>query len=174
MRATDAGLHCKILAELQSEVSLRQQGIGVVVQGGVVTLSGCVDSHDHKQEVQRTAARVSGVEAVSNELEVRTPGPRERTYPEIAHAVANHLHNYLRIPLDVVRAKVEHGWVTLEGEVELFRQRNLAEGGVSNLAGVRGVTNLIIVRPPEAVKDIKSKVDAVLVGTKDVGEGPRR
>jgi osmotically-inducible protein OsmY len=44
---------------------------------------------------------------------------------------------------------VSNGWVALQGRVDLLRERGDAERLVRRLEGVRGVYNLIEVRPPE-------------------------
>ncbi len=147
MTRTDAELHRRVLAELESEPCLWEQEIGIAVAGGVVTLSGQVESCAHKLAAERAAARVSGVTAVAEELEVHQ-GARshERSDTEIAHLVAEFLM-CLHLPGGRVKARIERGWVTLEGEVELPAQKFAAEKGVNRLAGVRGVINLITVGP---------------------------
>jgi osmotically-inducible protein OsmY len=54
--------------------------------------------------------------------------------------------------LDVTVSK---GWVTLKGDVEWQYQRQDAERVVRRFAGVKGVTNLIIVRPRVTPTDLK-------------------
>ncbi|NNG17729.1 MAG: BON domain-containing protein [Gemmatimonadales bacterium] len=134
MRSGDVELHRRVLAELAAEPSLTEQ-----------------------------AARVEGVEVVAESLRLRAPGTRQRIDTEIAHAVAQHLKSHFPNTHGGLKARVERGYVTLEGTVELFHDRNAAEEGTSHLAGVRGVTNLITVKPPELVEDIKSKIEAALV-----------
>ncbi len=57
------------------------------------------------------------------------------------------------------------GWVTLEGEVEWEYQKEDAERVVRRLTGVRGVTNLIRVRPHTTPnpQEIKKKIEDALV-----------
>ena len=45
------------------------------------------------------------------------------------------------VPDEKVIAKVEKGWVTLEGEVQWNYQREAAKKAVENLTGVKGVSN---------------------------------
>ena len=52
--------------------------------------------------------------------------------------------------------KVEHGWLTLEGEVAARYQKDAAEEAVRGLLGVNGVSNQIVIKPkvqPGNVKD---------------------
>jgi len=50
---------------------LKAAEIGVAVKDGVVTLSGYVDSYVKKWTAERAAARVFGVRAVAEEIQVR-------------------------------------------------------------------------------------------------------
>jgi osmotically-inducible protein OsmY len=52
--------------------------------------------------------------------------------------------------------------ITLEGEVEWHYQRQRAEDAVQYLRGVRGVINLIEVRPRVAPVEIKRKIEEAL------------
>ena len=49
-------------------------------------------------------------------------------------------------PAKGIIGKVEHGWVTLLGEVDFERQRTAVEESVSHIDGVRGVVNMITVK----------------------------
>lgn len=51
------------------------------------------------------------------------------------------------------------GWITLRGEVDYYFERTAAERAVRNLAGVKGVSNVITVRPRVSPRDIKSKIE---------------
>ena len=53
------------------------------------------------------------------------------------------------IPDDNIKVQVSDGWVTLEGTVEWYYQKEAAERAVRYLRGVKGVINKIAVTPPE-------------------------
>lgn len=144
---TDLQLQRDVLEELKFEPSIRETEIGVAAKDGVVTLSGVVDSYAEKFTAERTAERVTGVKAVADGIEVRVPGPHQRTDTELAHAVANALKWDIQIPDDRIKATVEDGWVDLDGEVEWQYQKWAADSAVRNLTGVKGVANLIKVTP---------------------------
>ena len=57
-----------------------------------------------------------------------------------------------------VRVIVRSGWLTLEGEVVWNFQRERAESAVRRIRGVKGVSNLIVVKPTVAPSDIKRKM----------------
>lgn len=143
---TDAQLQADVLEELKWEPSVRETDVGVSVKDGIVTLSGYVESYAEKYAAERAAERVSGVRAIADDLRVHLPLSRERTDPDIAQAAANALDWDIEVP-DGIQLKVENGWLTLKGHVEWQFQKRAAERAVRNLTGVRGVANLIVVKP---------------------------
>ena len=89
-------------------------------------LSGHVPSHAEKMAAAQAADRVSGVKAVAGDLKVELPGaPRDDV--DIAEAIAHVLEWNVQVPEDRVHATVEHGWVTLEGDVDHDYQRRAVE-----------------------------------------------
>ena len=71
-------------------------------------------------------------------------------------------------PADEVKATVSKGWVTLRGEVEWQYQKQDAERVVRRLQGVRGVSNLIVVRPRLSPNALKEKIEQALVRTAEL------
>lgn len=144
---TDLQLQRDVLDELKFEPSIREAEIGIAAKDGVVTLTGFVDSYVEKFSAERTAERVSGVKAVADEIKVKLPGLYQRSDTDIAHTVVNALRLDIQVPDDRLKAAVDDGWIDLEGQVEWQYQKRAAEGAVRNLTGVKGVTNLITVKP---------------------------
>ena len=68
---TDAELQQDVMNELKWEPTVKAAEIWVTVKDGVVTLSGYVDSYVKKWAAERAAARVFGVRAVAEAIEVR-------------------------------------------------------------------------------------------------------
>ena len=66
------------------------------------------------------------------------------------------------VPHDRIQVKVEKGWVTLEGTVEWYYQKEEAERSVRNLTGVRGVSNLVTVRAQPLPSDIRERIKDAL------------
>ena len=89
----------------------------------------------------------TGVRAVANELDVKLPGSSQRTDEDIAAAAVNALKANVSVPADKIKVIVSDGWVKLEGDVEWQYQKDAAESAVRYLPGVKGVTNLITVKP---------------------------
>jgi osmotically-inducible protein OsmY len=55
---------------------------------------------------------------------------------------------------------VSDGWITLEGQVEWWYQKDAAENTVRYLLGVRGVSNLITIRSKVTAIKVESAIRA--------------
>jgi osmotically-inducible protein OsmY len=137
----DLAIKKNVEAELQWEPSLNAAGIGVAVKDGIVTLTGRVTSYAEKTAAARAAARVTGVKAVANELEVGLLPADQRTDEHIARSVANALAWNTSVPSDSIKAVVSQGRVTLEGTVEWYYQKDAAERAAWAAPGVAAVEN---------------------------------
>lgn len=160
---TDKEIQLDVLEELRWEPRVQSNEIGVAVKDGVVTLTGYVDSFIKRWAAEEAAHRVRGVAAVANDIEVRLPTTSERADPEIAAAVVRALEWDVVIPRDKIHVTVSKGWVTLEGEVEWRFQREDAERVVRRITGVKGVSNLIRVKPRPTPSELKQKIEQALV-----------
>jgi len=158
----DLAIKKDVEAELQYEPSVSAAVIGVAVKNGVVTLTGRVSSLAEKYAAARAAARVEGVKAVANELEIGLLPADERSDEEIARSVANALTWNASVPPDRVKAVVSQGWVTLEGTVEWYYQKDAAERAVRYLRGVKGISNNIVVKPTVTAAVVKGQIEQAL------------
>jgi osmotically-inducible protein OsmY len=158
MQRTDTEIHKDIVAELKWEPSLRDDDIAVAVSDGVVTLAGYVDSYADKWKAESVVSKIKGVKAVANDLTVKLPSSSERTDPDIARAAVDALKWNISVPPDRIKVKVEKGWITLEGDVDWYYQKEAAERAVRYLTGVKGVSNLIALRARPAASDVKQKI----------------
>ena len=161
---TDEEIQRDVLSELKWDARVLPNEIGVAVKDGVVTLTGWVDSYVKKWAAEKAAHRVKGVRAVANDIEVRLPATDERTDADIANAVRNALEWDTLLPADQIKVTVSKGWVTLEGEVPWSYQRADAERVARRATGVRGVSNLIVVRPSShpSPEEMKRKIEEAL------------
>ena len=143
----DRQLQEAVLAEFLWEPSVTAAHIGVTAHDGVVTLSGHVPSYIEKSAAERAAARVRGVKAVAQEIEVQLPVETERSDENIARAAIDRIAWEASVPADAVKVKVEDGWITLPGEVAWHYQRASAENVIRGLRGVVGISNKTTVKP---------------------------
>ncbi len=155
---TDAELQQDVMNELKWEPTIKAAEIGVGVTYGVVTLSGYVDSFYKKWAAERAAARVFGVKAVVEKIQVRLPGSVKRSDEDIARAVANVLEWNVLVPHDRVKVQVQDGLVTLSGEVDWGYQKFAAEEAVRYLMGVVWFSNQITIKPTVKPQDVKDKI----------------
>jgi osmotically-inducible protein OsmY len=160
-----------VMEEIKWEPFLSTSEIGVTVKNGVVTLSGLVDNYTKKLAAEKAAKRVSGVKAVAEDIQVGiSPGYR-KTDTEIAEAVVNALKWHSAVQEEKIKIKVEDGTVKLEGEVEWEYQRINAKSAIENLTGVRGVINLITVKPRITPSEIQQKIKAAFQRSATVDAG---
>jgi osmotically-inducible protein OsmY len=158
---TDRQLQHDVIEELRFDSQVQVNEIGVIATDGVVTLTGWVDSYLKKWRAEEAAHRVRGVRAVANDIEVRLSS--ERTDADIAAAAARALAWNSSLPADRIKVTVSKGWITLEGDVEWQYQRQEAENAVRRLWGVRGVSNLLSVKPSAGPTDLKKKIEEAFV-----------
>jgi len=162
MIKSDSQLQRDVIDELRWDPSVGSEEIGVASKNGVVTLSGTVDSYAKKYAAVRAAERVAGVRAIAEEVKVSLPMSFKRTDTDIAHAVATALAWDVEVPDDKIKARVDEGWVWLEGDVDWQYQSRAAERAVRNLYGVRGVSNLVQVKTHVSVPDVKQRIESAL------------
>jgi osmotically-inducible protein OsmY len=156
---TDAQLKDDVTEELRWDPRISDaEVIGVGVKDGAVILSGQAPSYAEKMAAAQAAERVNGVKAVANELRVELPGaPRDDV--DISEAIAHVLEWNVQVPEDRVHATVEHGWVTLEGDVDHDYQRREVERMVRHVRGVTGLLNNITVRPPANPAQVETLIE---------------
>lgn len=164
---TDAEIQRNVLDEFKWDARVQPNEIGVVVKDGVVALTGTVDSYMKKWEAEDVALRVRGVRAVANELQVKLHSSAERSDEDIARAAKQALESSFDVP-DTVSVTVENGFITLRGEVEWQHQRKAVERKVRNLIGVKGLVNLIEVKPKLKPEDVKQKIEQAILRTAEV------
>lgn len=148
-----------VVFQLEWEPDLDISAVGVIVEEGVVTLTGTVPSYTAKLAAEKAVKRVYGVKAVANDLVVKLPA--ERLDPDIAHDAVHALQCRVTVP-GTVTVTVRNGFVTLEGEADWMYQRVAAEKAVREIRGVRGVVNQIALKPRVSAVEVKAKIDEAL------------
>jgi osmotically-inducible protein OsmY len=157
---SDVELRRAVLDELEWEPSIDGAEIGVTAHAGIVTLTGTVKNYSEKMAAERVTKRLQGVKAIANDIEVRLRGSSERTDPEIARTAVEILKWRTVVPHDRIKIVVNRGWVTLEGEVDWQYQKYAAFDAIHHLDGVKGVSNMITVKPRVSATEVKSRIEA--------------
>ena len=155
----DTDIRRDVELELSWDPSVDDKQIGVIVNDGIVTLTGEVPHYSARWAAEDAAKRVNGVRAIANELKVSMPLSGIRTDTDIAEAAANAMRWNVAVSGTQVKPVVKNGWITLSGKVSFGFQRTSAENAVRYLMGVKGVTNNITVTSLIKVGDVKQKIE---------------
>ncbi len=158
----DKQLQESVMVELGWEPSIDAAHIGVAANAGVVTLTGHVQSFAQKVAAERAAARVKGVKAVAEEIEVKLRYDVTRGDESIAGAAIERLAWDSSVPPGAIEIRVEKGWITLNGEVDWYFQKEAAAQAVRTLIGVVGVSNLIEIKPTVNADDVGQNITRAL------------
>jgi len=144
---SNADLQKDVQDAIKWEPLLNAAEIGVTAKGGIVTLTGVVDSYAKKTEAEDAAKNVAVVNAVVEKIKIDFGMDwTKKNDNEIATEVLASLKLNWEVPNDKIKVTVENGWVTLEGDLEWNFQKESARKSVRNLMGVMGVSNNIKIK----------------------------
>lgn len=152
-------LRAALVREIQWRPDIQSRDISVSASGATVTLTGFVHSYAEKAAAEKAARSVRGVVSIANDIVVQ---PSSRTDPEIARDVQHVLKSHVLIPESQITASVRDGFVTLAGAVEWNYQKTSVEHAAENVRGVRGVINLITVKPKVSPASVKEAIEDAL------------
>ena len=155
---TDVEIKEDVLDELAWEPNVDETEIGVIVENGIVTLSGVLNNYSKKVAAEKAVKRVEGVKALAGDIEVKYGNDFKKTDKEIAKAVVEALEWNSSVPEKNLTIKVEDGWVYLSGEVKWGYQREAAKRAVENLLGVRSVINSITIKQDVKPFEVKDRI----------------
>jgi osmotically-inducible protein OsmY len=153
----DDDLRRHVAAELSWDPQVDSEAIGVSADGGTVTLRGTVASLRAKRAAGSAAARVRGVTRVANELRVRLPDADRRADEDLRGDVLEALMLDVSVPM-TIDAQARDGLITLTGTAQWHYQREAAESRTTDVPGVAGIDNAIILTQ---VPDARDAADAI-------------
>src|ERR1022692_4036621 len=104
---TDAQIQHDVQDELGWEPQIKASGIGVAVKNHIVTLIGTVDNFLMKQQAEKAALRMSGVQGVANDIDVHLPDLSKKTDAELAEAAVHALRWNTIVPDDKIKVTVD-------------------------------------------------------------------
>ncbi|WP_029268430.1 BON domain-containing protein [Flavobacterium sp. KJJ] len=134
-----------VLDAIKWEPKLNTAQIEVTANNGIVTLKGIVDFPAKKIKAKNTAKQVPGVLEVLENIQVKINNWEQKNDCDIAQAILNAFTWNWNTLNDSIEVKVENGYVTLTGELEWYYQKEAATRAVTNLIGVKGVDNNIVI-----------------------------
>lgn len=158
MKMTDLELRHDVEAELDWDARLDSRQIAVAVKNGVVTLSGHVSCYVERRAAEEAAQSIAGVRAVANDIVIDLPVTSQRSDAQIGEAVANVFQANVTVPTGKIKIMVRDGWITLDGEVPIWHQKQAAEAAIAALPGVKGISNNIMISAHPSVSDVESKI----------------
>ena len=149
----NSDLRADVEEQLAWEPNIDADTIAVIVVDGHVTLRGTVGSVQEKQGAERIAARVFGVVAVEDRLEVRRLDSQKRKDAELRADILHALMFDDRVPSSI-DVKVEDGVVTLTGSADWHYQRDAAKLTAARNTGRLDVIDEIEIEwPPRRLVD---------------------
>lgn len=163
---SDSQIRKDVQAELLWTPDVQSADIDVVVDGGVVTLTGFVPRFFDKEQAEAATKRVNGVLGIANDIHVRSV--RKPDDPEIARECVAAIALDMPQVAPQVRVIVRDAHVVLEGDVEWFWQRQRIEANVRAVQGINVVTNRIAIRPRVAAEDVKRRIEEAFRRSADV------
>ncbi|MBE7196463.1 MAG: BON domain-containing protein [Parafilimonas terrae] len=109
--------------------------VQVKVQDGWVTLTGKVGWQYQKEEAYRAIRRLAGVAGIVNSVEV-TP---KASVPDVRAKIMAALKRHAELEADAIKVTVKDAKVVLEGKVNAWYERQLAENAAWSAPGFRSV-----------------------------------
>jgi osmotically-inducible protein OsmY len=162
-------LEMDVRDELEWDPILNPARIVVEADDGTVTLSGAVDTYDHRLLAERDAWVVGGVRDVKNDLLVGLVGEAAED-AVVAKNSAIALDSTNAVPAGSVTASVLDGWITLSGRVRRHYQRRAAERAVGRVDGVLGITDNVAINAEPIPSDVAARITKALRRNALVGD----
>lgn len=150
LRMADLEVKAAVQEALLADPELREAGVTVTVEEGLVRLEGQVSGAEQRLRAELAARGVDRVGAVDNALTVlESTSPADRDL-ELAEAVEFALYSSRAFDLEPIVIAASAGAVRLEGPVRSRAELLLAERIAAEVEGVETVANALEVRPPDA------------------------
>jgi osmotically-inducible protein OsmY len=162
LRQTDQDIQANVFEELKYDPSCDAGQIKVTADSGIVKLTGEVASFRQKLAAKRSAMRVRGVKAISDELTVRGPDTMGASDADMTDAAHRILSWTADVPAEAVKVAVKDRKMTLSGTVAWSYQRDAALRAMTNLRGVAGVRDEIVLEQPESTAPAKNSIAAAM------------
>jgi osmotically-inducible protein OsmY len=120
--------------------TLVPDGLSVRVEHGWVTLTGAVEWQYQKNEAEKAVARISGVKGVSNWITLKPKISAEDVQERIVAA----LNRARDLDASAIRVELDGDVVRLDGKVQGWNERRIAERAAWSAPGVTKVVDNIV------------------------------
>ncbi|WP_157972838.1 BON domain-containing protein [Aureibaculum luteum] len=165
---TDLKIKNDVLQELAWQPNVDETQIGVVVENGVVMLTGVVDNYLVKVAAEKAAKRVKGVKAFAGDIHVKYGTNFQKTDIEIGKAIVKAFEWNTAVPEDKISIEVRDGWVTISGEVEWAYERDAAARVIESIKGVKWINNTITIISEKIKEDVTGKIAKAFKRSADI------
>jgi osmotically-inducible protein OsmY len=140
--ASDAWITAKSKLALLADSRVSGFATDVDTNGGVVTLSGKVDSEENKSAASEVARGIEGVKSVNNQIQVVPDARRDQVDAaddKIEDAIGKAMESDANLTDLSLAAEVNNGVVTLSGSVDTPDQLVKAASAIRKIPGVKAV-----------------------------------
>ena len=120
---------------LRWNTSIPKEAVRVSVRKGFLTLEGAVEWNYQKSVAENAVHGIAGVTGVSNQI-IITPSANAG---DVRQRIENALRRDAELDASAIQVKVADGSVTLEGRVDCYADRQIAERAAWSAPGVRKV-----------------------------------
>ena len=165
---SDTDMQAKIAGELQKKSQFNN--VQTKVENGKITLTGTVRTFQQKLDLEKKVAKL-GKKATINDLVTVTtePVPDAKLQAKLQQAMADNRIGYGAV-FDYLTVHVEDGVATINGEVRLPVDKQVALATASNTEGIKGVIDEIKVSPASFNDDrIRVRVARAIYGDSTLG-----
>ena len=140
---------------------LKDDGLDIEAENGVVTLTGTVSEESHKALAEETAANLPGVTKVDNKLATKEEVAAANADTWIGRKVKLTLLFHRHVNAGATTVEVKDGIVTLKGEAASVSQKELTAEYAKDIDGVKEVKNEMTVAtaPVAAERTDGEKID---------------
>lgn len=124
---------------LQINVISNRHSIKPLVRKGVVTLTGEVEWHSERSQIESLVTHIQGVKKINNQIILK----KKLTPDDVKQQINDALERNAKLEASRVNITVNNDEVTLTGTVKAFYERNLVEAAAWNAPGVHKVVDKI-------------------------------
>lgn len=142
----DSELSRKICDRIKWDKRVSLADLDIVVRGGLIIVSGYVDTCYKKNAALEVISETDGVWSVEDRIVV--PADYYRSDEEITKILESQFSEMIKIGGEHIEVHVKDGLVKLEGEVFRSRLKALAVTFAWELSGVQDVFNFIQIKDP--------------------------
>jgi osmotically-inducible protein OsmY len=137
----DDEIAARALSIIAWDTTIPDDRIQVKVQHGWITLTGHADWNHQKVAAEEAVRKLSGVRGVTNRIEVAPPV----LVSDVKQRLESALKRSAEVELSGIRLRVDGHKVVLEGHVNSWHERLVAETAAWSVPGVNVVEDLLTV-----------------------------